>query len=389
MRLKTYVVNNISEAMPIIKKDLGTEALILNTKKVKTGGFLGFFQKEKMEVIAAVESKAVQKQPEKEVPIPPRKAMDLSESIAKGADAYSTAYAPSVAGNPNMELIHELKHIKQFMMSVMEDDRLPKPLAGVNQQFLKQEISPPVRSDLISRLMSKVEKPGEFTDAQMKKAAREEIIHLINEYEKKAATNPKDPKVICFIGPTGVGKTTTIAKIAADYMLTKDKQVGLITSDTYRIAAVEQLKTYGNILNIPVRVVDTYEELTGAMEELKDCDVILMDTAGRNYQQKQYIDELDQLLNNKNDIQINLVLSLTSKYEDMKRIIDNFNSIKMEQLLLTKKDETSSVGNILNLLHDYGIPLKYITTGQNVPDDIVTVTPQLIANFILGEDEYA
>ncbi|MCD8510269.1 MAG: flagellar biosynthesis protein FlhF [Bacillus sp. (in: Bacteria)] len=389
MRLKTYVVNNISEAMPIIKKDLGTEALILNTKKVKRGGFLGFFQKEKMEVIAAVESKPVRKHPKKEVSFPPLKAMELKETLAKGEEGPSTTSSLYGDANSNVELIHELKHLKQFIMRVMEDDRLPEPLAGMNQQFLKQEISPQVRSELISSLMIKVEKSGEFTAAQIKKAAKEEIIKLINEYVKKVVTNQKDPKVICFIGPTGVGKTTTIAKIAADYMLTKDKQVGLITSDTYRIAAVEQLKTYGSILNIPVRVVDTFKELTGAMEELKNCDVILMDTAGRNYQQKQYINELEQLLSNKDEIEINLVLSLTSKYEDMKLIIDNFQSIKMEQLILTKKDETSSVGNILNLLHDYGIPLKYITTGQNVPDDIVTVTPQLIADYILGEDDYA
>ena len=170
-------------------------------------------------------------------------------------------------------------------------------------------------------------------------------------------------------------------------MLREDKKVGLITSDTYRIAAVEQLKTYAGILNMPIKVVESSADLHDAMSDLSECDIILMDTAGRNYQQKQYIDDLERLLSDKNKIQINLVLSLTSKYEDMKKIIDNFQTIVMDQLLLTKKDETSSSGAILNLIYHYSIPIPYIANGQNVPDDILMVTPELIANFVLGEDE--
>jgi flagellar biosynthesis protein FlhF len=354
MRLKTYHVGSISEAIPMIKRDLGADALILNTKKVKTGGFLGLFKKEKLEVIAAVENE----KPE------------ISEEVTP----------------ETTNLIDELKNIKQFMMQVVEEDHLPNSIKAISERLKEEEITSKIHTELLSRLMAVVGQNADFTDEQVSRLARGEMIKLIQEHQKPIEN--KNPEIICFIGPTGVGKTTTIAKIAADYLLREDKKVGLITSDTYRIAAVEQLKTYANILNIPIKVVETAADLEKAMSELRDCDVVLMDTAGRNYQQKQYIDDLVQLLPDKTKIQINLVLSLTSKYQDMVKIIDNFQSISMDQLLLTKQDETSTSGAILNLIYHYSIPIPYIANGQNVPDDIISLTPELVADFILGEDKH-
>ncbi|RNF38742.1 flagellar biosynthesis protein FlhF [Planococcus salinus] len=365
MRLKTYTVNNITEAMPMIKRDLGSEALILNTKKVKKGGLFGFFQKEKLEVIAAIETRATEKTESREKP---------QQQPQKPVEEKVTS-----------ELIDELKNIKQFMMQSIDDKSLPESLASLNRRLVKQDIDAGIRSDLMAKLLLETGRNPECTEQQIEELARQEIIRLIEGHQQSRSS--KDPDFICFIGPTGVGKTTTIAKIAADYMLREGKKVGLITSDTYRIAAVEQLKTYAGILDIPIKVVESSADLNEAMEDLAECEIILMDTAGRNYQQKQYIEELELLLPENNKVQINLVLSLTSKYEDMKKIIDNFQTIKMDQLLLTKKDETSSSGAILNLVHDYSIPIRYIANGQNVPDDILAVTPELIADFVLGDDD--
>ncbi|WP_372868564.1 flagellar biosynthesis protein FlhF [Planomicrobium okeanokoites] len=381
MRLKTYIVQNVSEALPMIKRDLGADALILNTKKVKTGGFIGFFQKERLEVTAAVEAqpkkkKAASKAPEEaaavqkaSVPVPP-------SPIAAPEDS-----------NPHLtgDLINELKGIKQFMMQSMQEDHLPASLKPLNQRLSSQEVTKEIQSEILAKMMLTIGQQPDISAAQIHRMAKTEIVRLIGLHQQKPVL--KDPEIICFIGPTGVGKTTTIAKIAADLLLREGKKVGLITSDTYRIAAVEQLKTYAGILNIPIQVVDSAEDLNRAMAELAACDIILMDTAGRNYQQKQYIDDLEALLADKNKIQINLVLSLTAKYEDMKKIIDNFQTIRMDQLLLTKQDETSSSGAILNLIYHYSIPVTYIANGQNVPDDILTATPELIANFVLGEDD--
>lgn len=381
MRLKTYIVNNMTEAIPMIKRDLGEEALILNTKKVKTGGFIGLFKKEKLEIIAAVETKSREKAENNKQELRPpdkesQKAMDVIQT-KKTANKEEENLASG--------LINELINIKQFMMQMIENDHLPESLKALNKQLIKEDIAPQIQSDLFSKLMLVIGQNPDFTQEQVNELARNEIITLIKDHQQSPENN--NPDIICFIGPTGVGKTTTIAKIAADYMLREDKKVGLITSDTYRIAAVDQLKTYANILNIPIKIVESAADLNEAMSELSACDIVLMDTAGRNYQQKQYIDELELLLPDKNKIQINLVLSLTSKYEDMKKIIDNFQTIEMDQLLLTKKDETSSSGVILNLICQYSIPIRYIANGQNVPDDIFTVTPELIANFVLGEDK--
>lgn len=379
MRLKTYIVDNVGDAIPMIKRDLGADALILNTKKVKKGGLFGLFQKEKLEVIAAVESKAgdsAKSQPANGRPVPVFAEPKTEELAPKPLR--------EDAGSETNDLIAELKSIKQFMMHVIEEDRLPdvlKPLSGrLEEQGVKKE----VQSEILAKLMVLIDKNPAATEGEIQEAARMEMIRLISAHQKAPAS--KNPDIVCFIGPTGVGKTTTIAKIAADYMLREDKKVGLITSDTYRIAAVEQLKTYAGILNIPIQVVESFDDLVKAMAELSDCDIVLMDTAGRNYQQKQYIDDLEQLLSSKANVQINLVLSLTSKFEDMKRIIENFKTIQMDQLILTKKDETSSAGAMLNLIYRYSIPVRFIANGQNVPDDLLVATPELIADFVLGEN---
>jgi flagellar biosynthesis protein FlhF len=381
MRLKTYTVNNMTQVIPMIKRDLGEDALILNTKKVKTGGFLGFFKQEKLEVIAAVETKS--SEPMRSIE-PNKTEFQPSEMEETSADIESEN-TPVMKEENLDELMSELKSLKQFMFQVIDEDRLPEALKVLNKKLNAQGITEEVQSEILGKLMLVLEQHPNYTEDKLHALARKEIIKLINGHKKRPSRKKVD--IICFIGPTGVGKTTTIAKIAADYLLSEEKKVGLITSDTYRIAAVEQLKTYAGILNIPIRVVESSADLTVAMDDLSDCDIILMDTAGRNYQQKQYIDDLQQMLPEKKKIQINLVLSLTSKYEDMKKIIDNFQTIAMDQLILTKKDETSSSGAILNLIYHYSIPIRYIANGQNVPDDILTVTPEMIANFVLGEDE--
>lgn len=381
MRLKTYTVNNITQAIPMIKRDLGEDALILNTKKVKIGGFFGFFKQEKLEVIAAVENILGEK----------RKSIESIQLESPSAETNEVSVVNEseklpIKKDENLdELMSELKSLKQFMFQAIDGDQLPEVLKELNKKFVAQEISEEVQSELLGKLMLILNEHPHYTEEKIHALARKEIIKLINAHKKRPSRRKVD--IICFIGPTGVGKTTTIAKIAADYLLSEEKKVGLITSDTYRIAAVEQLKTYAGILNMPIRVVESSADLTAAMSDLSDCDIILMDTAGRNYQQQQYIDDLKQILPENKKIQINLVLSLTSKYEDMKKIIDNFQTIVMDQLILTKKDETSSSGAILNLIYHYEIPIRFIANGQNVPDDILTVTPELIANFVLGEGE--
>ena len=198
-----------------------------------------------------------------------------------------------------------------------------------------------------------------------------------------------EQQIIALIGPTGVGKTTTIAKLAANFNLFEGKKVGLITIDTYRIAAVEHLKTYGDIINLPVEVVYTPSDLNQSFHNLRECDLILIDTAGRSPHNQTMMDELKKFLAYQQIGVILLVISATTKFEDMMMIAENFARISFTHLLFTKLDETSSLGPIVSLALKTKRPISYLTTGQNVPDDIELAKPekfiaQLFKGFVNG-----
>ncbi|MCR5476516.1 MAG: flagellar biosynthesis protein FlhF [Lachnospiraceae bacterium] len=192
--------------------------------------------------------------------------------------------------------------------------------------------------------------------------------------------------VIFFIGPTGVGKTTTIAKIASSFSIT-GKKIALLTTDTYRIAATDQLRTYAGILGVPFRVIYTEEELSIAIEDFKDCEYIFVDTAGHSHKNEEFLGKQKNFfsaLPEETPTQSFLVMSATTKYKDLKKIVDNYREISDFQLIFTKLDETSSLGNLLNMRLYSGAPIAYITTGQNVPDDIELFNAQKMVKQLLG-----
>ena len=197
----------------------------------------------------------------------------------------------------------------------------------------------------------------------------------------------KKPKVVFFIGPTGVGKTTTIAKIASKFKVEQDKKVALLTADTYRIAAAEQLRTYANILDTPLSIIYSPEDIEKEVEKLKEFDLILVDTAGFSHKNDAQREDMKKLLNSLPDQyerQIYLVLSSTTKYKDLQDITEIYNGFCHFSLIFTKLDETSCYGNILNMKLKTGAPISYLTTGQNVPDDIEVVDTQKLVKQLLG-----
>ncbi|WP_373287549.1 AAA family ATPase [Psychrobacillus lasiicapitis] len=193
-------------------------------------------------------------------------------------------------------------------------------------------------------------------------------------------------KYINVLGPTGVGKTTTIAKMAARAVLEKKKKVGFITTDTYRIAAIEQLKTYAGLLQAPIEIVYNEQDLQQAMQKFEALDVVFIDTAGRNYKEAKFVEDLQELIDLKENTETFLVLSSTSKQRDMEVIIEQFKEFPIEKFIFTKVDETNSIGSIINLMVKYKKGLAYYTDGQEVPEDIMeTSLEELLNLFIKGD----
>ena len=198
--------------------------------------------------------------------------------------------------------------------------------------------------------------------------------------------NKKGTKIIFFIGPTGVGKTTTVAKIASKLKLEQKKKIALLTTDTYRIAATEQLHTYAEILDVPFQVIYTPEELKETKDEWKDYDIILADTAGHSPSNQEQHDDLKHFVDSVDDAEkdLYLVVSATTKYRDLLKIVDSYKDFKQVKIIFTKLDETTTFGNILNVRMYTNAKLSYVTSGQNVPDDISLLDAQKIVRKLLG-----
>ncbi len=228
------------------------------------------------------------------------------------------------------------------------------------------------------------------SDSDDSKAARTHLIAAIGrgiEVAGPIVSVPRQRRLVALVGPTGVGKTTTTAKLAAHFRLNEHRRVGLITVDTYRIAAVEQLRTYADIIDLPMEVASTPHELRQAINRLADLDLILMDTAGRSPRDEAQIQELKSLLDESRPDEVHLVLSCASGATTFTSSSDRFGAVGANRLILTKLDEAQCLGTLLPLLRTSRLPLSYVTVGQNVPDDIEIADPVRMAQQILGSRE--
>jgi len=263
--------------------------------------------------------------------------------------------------------------------------QLPQAIQDVRKRLVDQEVTEELTAQIIRQLMESQVAGKEWTKEEAHAACRQIISELVKSRSQVSAKLDRSVQYAFFFGPTGVGKTTTIAKLAANSMLKEKRKIGFITADTYRMAAVEQLKTYANILNVPMEVVFSPKEMKQAMERLSDCDLIFVDTAGRNFRNDEYVQGIRELVEQGTNSMNYLVLSLSTKYNDMKTIIDNFGDVPVKHVIFTKADETQSFGSIVNICQTTSLDLSYVTTGQNVPDDIALATPEMVAAMVLGE----
>lgn len=364
MKVKKFIASTMPEAMEKIRHELGEDAVILVSKNISTGGFFGLFAKKKIEVIAAVEER--------------QKKVKARTPAAKQVVQQDQA------------LLSEIRDLKKELKLIQKQSRKnDNAIFEVSQILQKHELHPTLIDRINENLMKRYEQQQMRSipfDVQ-KKWVSEYLTELLNS--RKIGGFQYEKRLLNIIGPTGVGKTTTIAKIAAKAVLKDNKKVAFITTDTYRIAAIDQLKTYAELLNVPVEVAYNLHDFKEANEKFRHFDLVIIDTAGRNFRDKQYVEQLKNIIDFNEEMETYLVLSLTSKYEDMREIIQRFNQFPIEKVIFTKKDETSSYGAIINVMDEFSLGLAYITDGQNVPEDIVVPSTDYIVESLFEGVENA
>ena len=408
MKIKKYQAKTEFEAFEMVKEELGPDALVVNIKKNQPRGLFAFFKKPTVEVMAAYdEGKASFESSRKDAQAAARDAVlaVAEEEMAEKASAKLPAPVPKEKIDEKDDKIKMLQDMllttsdmlsrTQSQLAVAKqkslggDRRYQNNLLQIFYDALREnEVNEEIARDILDELDD--ESLVEKLDINfLVKIVYNSLTRIIGDPEGLVAAAAKgNPQIFAFIGPTGVGKTTTIAKLTADLSLNKGLDVGLVTADTYRIAAIEQLKTYGDILGIEVAVAYKAEDLAAHIAAKRNiCDIILVDTAGRSHKNTENLAELKDLLETMEGIEKFLVLSLTTKFEDMVDIINTFSKICDFKIIFTKLDETGKMGNIVNICHRTGKKLSYITFGQNVPDDIKTIAPNEVAMRLLGLGE--
>lgn len=413
MIVKKFLASTEEEAVLLAKAELGDNVTIMNTKKIEPHGFSRFFKKTSVEITAAVDDN-IHEEKKEDIPdfsklqqaIQQSQPAPDSKAAKKEADIEQLIRAKQVIlddedesvqkENDRVDIEQRLTNLqdlleKQLNTKREEEKEEKEKVVDQKQAYLdlirKQLIDSEVEACYVEQIIEEIE--GSLTN----NTTLDNI--LANVYQKivlKIGTphlidlRTKRTKYIFFIGPTGVGKTTTIAKIASTMKLSKKTKVALITSDTYRIAAVEQLKTYANILGVPLKVIYSPEEMEKAKEELSDFDLVLVDTAGRSHNNHEQQEDIGNILKTipEGEREVFLVLSATTKYRDLVNISKSYSEICKYNLIFTKLDETDTVGNIFNIHILTGAPLSYTTWGQNVPDDIGKIDAQKIAKQLLG-----
>lgn len=398
MIVKKYTGKDETEAVMKAKDDLGSNAVVLNVRTMKQRGLAKIFKKDFVEITAALEEKDFAQNVNNNKPTFSRVSSEAIKKQQSQINLLADDRADTNAPKQSEIIEKKLDSLHDMLRNQMVKEEDVKPVARpennanfkslklIYNKLLENEVSEKYANAIINDIENSMKKESNLDSILA--SVYQKIILKFGEPE--AIEDDDRRKIVFFIGPTGVGKTTTIAKLASDFKLTRSKNVAMITADTYRIAAVEQLNTYASILDVPVNVIYSPSEIVESIEELSDYQMIFVDTAGRSHKNTEQRDEIIEMISNVRnsdidaDIVIFLVMSVTTKYRDMVNICDAYKSLNSYRLLFTKLDETDSVGNILNIKLYTGAPISYITCGQNVPDDIESVDVQKLAKSLLG-----
>jgi flagellar biosynthesis protein FlhF len=439
MNLRTYRARTMGDALAEVKKDLGKDAVILHTRTYRVGGWFGMGGRPMVEITASDGVNVVprEKKPTPAAPIArsaaakaygaparpanpdpqPQPAMSFQEVVvgamagaalelpAARAVAKLAIEPPAPVPNVTAALEQELAAIKKMVGQVLQCSRstaisltkdgpqspipgnaMPDPLFQDYVRLLQSEVAAEIADEIIAQVRDELT-PAELSDCEIvHQTVLRHLASLIpadTEVPRTGAARDNRPLTIALVGPTGVGKTTTVAKLAASYKLRHGKKVGLVTSDTYRIAAVDQLRTYAEIIGLPLKVAMSPTEMTNVCQGLSDCDVILIDTAGRSQRDAGRLEELRAYIAAAKPHQTHLVLSSTASESVLVEAAERFAAVSPDRIIFTKLDEAVNFGVLITVARKVSLKLSYVTTGQEVPDHIEVGQPERLARLLL------
>ncbi len=382
MKVKKFQAPSMNEAVRMVKAELGNNAVIISTKRLKRSDNYGIFSRDWIEIEAAVDYNDNNYDTFERKRIVESNRINnnnpLNEEINSLKKLLQEQISHTQSVTNDMPQIKKMLSLLMKQSGVYQGDSLDDKFLSLYEDMVMQEVSEDIAYKIIENLSFELTEINGLSLERLRKLLK---IKMRSKIKIFTHTPSKSPNIIAFIGPTGVGKTTTLAKIAAKYRLIDKKKVALFTFDTYRIAAVEQLKIYGEILKTPVVVVNKKLDFKEKLNTFKDYDYILIDTAGRSQKDSLHIKKLKEYL--RTPVVTHLVLSATTRNRDLDDIISRFSIVPFASLLFTKLDESSSYGNIYNKAFETGKPLSYFTTGQRVPEDIETASKDKLINSIL------
>jgi flagellar biosynthesis protein FlhF len=378
------------EALQLVRQELGPDAAVLRTREVGAG-MLGWLRGgRRIEVLASGK-----------ISVPSRLQRPAVEPVVKPARPASAAFehASSFAQACELDAGLDLELVGRKRAADGAPQRqqgntpksahrptnaldLPETFVRVYSDLIEAEFPEQVARELIEELHGTAPQT-EFSNYGHLRLRLARMIEADIAVAGEINVAASHRRIVALVGPTGVGKTTTIAKLAANLRLRQQKQVGLVTVDTYRIAAVEQLRTYADIMDLPMEVVSTPRDMRRALARMNDLDVVLMDTAGRSPRDDLRLQELRTMLAEAQADEVHLVLSSAASAESLKKTASQFSGVGATSLILTKLDESTGLGNALPMLRSVSLPVSYVTDGQNVPDDIAAADAALLARRML------
>jgi len=456
LRIKTFSASSLEEAVALAKRDLGEDAIFLQTNKVTTRwGLLGLLRRDRFEVTATnhLETESAPPRPAASGgPASPalrlssssqRKRRDAAAGMPGATDTISpggpgktslstrrraaatesapkatratpggdqaatarqaetppalTAPEPATPSSRDQELRliqQQIGSIRLMVRELLAESKSARNQPGgfpdeLLQMFLllaENGVSSRLADEIIRKNTDFLFHPGAGKRENIDKLRRL-LIKMMPEC-RPIENQTSAMRFVAFVGPTGVGKTTTIAKIAANFKFKQQARVGLVTVDTFRIAAVEQLRIFAQIMGVPLKVVNTPEEMKSAIAGFEDRDLVLLDTAGRSQRDTERMSELEPFFAVRPPDETHLLIASNVGRDVAFEVYEQFSCLPVNRVILTKVDEATNLGLILELANKFSFATSYYTFGQNVPDDIAELTPSLLVRLILGEEDF-